>query len=335
MANAKGTAHSVYPEYSIGGWIIMLGWRSSGFSPLPSGGALRHGLERRDREDEQGGEEGAEAQQHRRRVGRHVAQAPAHEEEHEARPQRQQPHPQQQRALLRGPRRRRAVEGRRRGRGVRGHHVEVEVRAQEGDLEDREGRASSAAPARRPSAARSRPSRAARCAPRRARRRCRRRTSRGRGSGRPGLRGPWRQLCAAGLSVNFDGHFVTSESFSPTNSAAALAHRDDDLAPVAEGVGHRPHVAHGHRGAAVAVAHAEERRVAALLDRPVHDLARELVGAPGVGAGQQPGGLDRRAGRGEARVGQRTGQQETAAVRATTRRMRRLREGSMRCRRVY
>jgi hypothetical protein len=39
MANAKGTAHSVYPEYSIGGWIIMLGWRSRGLRPLPSAGA--------------------------------------------------------------------------------------------------------------------------------------------------------------------------------------------------------------------------------------------------------------------------------------------------------
>ena len=38
-ANAKGTAKSVYPEYSIGGWIIMLGWRRSGFSPVPSSGA--------------------------------------------------------------------------------------------------------------------------------------------------------------------------------------------------------------------------------------------------------------------------------------------------------
>ena len=101
---------------------------------------LRHGVKGRDREDEQRGEEGAEAEQHGRRVGRHVAQAPAHEEEHEARPQRQQPHPEQQRALLGRPRRGRAVEGRRRGRRVRGDDVEVEVRAQEGDLEDREGR---------------------------------------------------------------------------------------------------------------------------------------------------------------------------------------------------
>jgi hypothetical protein len=28
----------VYPEYSIGGWIIMLGWRRSGLRPTPSAG---------------------------------------------------------------------------------------------------------------------------------------------------------------------------------------------------------------------------------------------------------------------------------------------------------
>ena len=38
-ANANGIVHSVYPEYSIGGWTIMLGWRSSGSSPTPSAGA--------------------------------------------------------------------------------------------------------------------------------------------------------------------------------------------------------------------------------------------------------------------------------------------------------
>src|SRR6476646_8695138 len=38
-ANAKGTVNSVYPEYSIGGWIIIDGCRSSGLSPLPSAGA--------------------------------------------------------------------------------------------------------------------------------------------------------------------------------------------------------------------------------------------------------------------------------------------------------
>src|SRR5215210_5950740 len=40
IANANGTANSVYPEYSIGGWIIMLGCRSSGLSPEPSSGAI-------------------------------------------------------------------------------------------------------------------------------------------------------------------------------------------------------------------------------------------------------------------------------------------------------
>ena len=39
-ANANGIVKSVYPEYSIGGWIIMLGWRSSGLSPAPSAGTL-------------------------------------------------------------------------------------------------------------------------------------------------------------------------------------------------------------------------------------------------------------------------------------------------------
>ena len=35
-ANANGIVNSVYPEYSIGGWNIMAGWRSSGFRPAPS-----------------------------------------------------------------------------------------------------------------------------------------------------------------------------------------------------------------------------------------------------------------------------------------------------------
>jgi hypothetical protein len=39
IAKAKGTVNSVYPEYSIGGWIIIDGWRSSGERPTPSAGA--------------------------------------------------------------------------------------------------------------------------------------------------------------------------------------------------------------------------------------------------------------------------------------------------------
>src|ERR1044072_2724633 len=38
-ANASGIEKSVYPEYSIGGWNIIAGWRSSGLRPVPSGGA--------------------------------------------------------------------------------------------------------------------------------------------------------------------------------------------------------------------------------------------------------------------------------------------------------
>ncbi len=40
IANANGIVSSVYPEYSIGGWIIMLGCRSSGSRPAPSVGGL-------------------------------------------------------------------------------------------------------------------------------------------------------------------------------------------------------------------------------------------------------------------------------------------------------
>ena len=40
MQKAKGTSSSVNPEYSIGGWIIIVVWRSSGSSPAPSGGGL-------------------------------------------------------------------------------------------------------------------------------------------------------------------------------------------------------------------------------------------------------------------------------------------------------
>jgi len=41
IPNANGTAISVYPEYSIGGWNIMLGCWSSGSSPAPFTGATR------------------------------------------------------------------------------------------------------------------------------------------------------------------------------------------------------------------------------------------------------------------------------------------------------
>ena len=40
IANANGIVSSVYPEYSIGGWIIMLGCSNSGSRPAPSGGGF-------------------------------------------------------------------------------------------------------------------------------------------------------------------------------------------------------------------------------------------------------------------------------------------------------
>ena len=73
-ANANGIANSVYPEYSIGGWIIMLGWRSSGFSPVALQRRDREHRERRLQEDEQRREERREAEQHRRRPRRDLAQ---------------------------------------------------------------------------------------------------------------------------------------------------------------------------------------------------------------------------------------------------------------------
>ena len=40
IANANGIVSSVYPEYSIGGWIIIVGWSSRGSSPAPSAGGF-------------------------------------------------------------------------------------------------------------------------------------------------------------------------------------------------------------------------------------------------------------------------------------------------------
>ena len=84
-------------------------------------------------------EEGAEAEHDRGRVGRDVAQALARQEQREARPQRHQPRPQQQRAFLRRPDRGGSVEGRRGAAGGVGDRVEGEVVAQERELEHEEG----------------------------------------------------------------------------------------------------------------------------------------------------------------------------------------------------
>ena len=85
-------------------------------------------------------------------------------------------------------------------------------------------------------------------------------------------------------SVNFEGHFVTSESRSPTNVVALLAHGDDDLAALAERVGDRAAVADRHGGGALAVAHAEVDAAGRVAHRVVDDLAGELVGRPRLGA---------------------------------------------------
>src|ERR687894_3253393 len=65
---------------------------------------------------------------------------------------------------------------------------------------------------------------------------------------------------------------------------ALLAHRDDDLAALAEGVRQRAAVGHGHRGRAVAVANAEVDAVARRAHGAVLDLAGELVGHARLGA---------------------------------------------------
>ena len=90
---------------------------------------------RRRVEDHQRDEEAAQPEQDRCGIGGHVAHPPAREEQGEARPQRQKPGPQKQRAFLRGPHGRGPVEGRRGAAGGVGDGVEGEVVAQERDLE--------------------------------------------------------------------------------------------------------------------------------------------------------------------------------------------------------
>ena len=68
----------------------------------------------------------------------------------------------------------------------------------------------------------------------------------------------WPQLrCDFGSAVNFDGHFVTSESGCADEAVALLAHVDDDLAALAERVGHRARVGDGHRPAPLRSSHPE------------------------------------------------------------------------------
>ena len=119
----------------------MLGCISSGSRPAPLDGVDggRRGLERIRGERGERGEEPGQAEQHGGRVGGDLPQAAARQEQRQGRPQRRERHPQQQRALLRGPRRRQLVEDRDRRGGRVGDDLEAEVIAQERELEHDKG----------------------------------------------------------------------------------------------------------------------------------------------------------------------------------------------------
>ncbi len=204
----------------------MLGCSSSGSRPAPSTGGGAVVVERVREEDRQRGEERAEAEQHRGRVRGDLPNPPARQEQDQARPQRQQEHPQQQRPLLRGPRRGRLVERRRGRRGVRGDDVEREVGAQERGLEDHRTRTTispaSAYTERRPESTQSGlPGDALR----RARRRSRRARRAARGSAARDRAGPSQILAPRvrrhqydeAAAWYLDGHLVVSEFCWPTN----------------------------------------------------------------------------------------------------------------------
>ena len=188
-------------------------------------------------EDHQPDEEGAEAGEDRRRPGHDLAVAAAGDEEDPARGQREHPGPEQQRALLARPHRGQLVEGRRGRRGVIGDQREVEVVAEERDLDEDDRRGEQ--PGHRVDRARgrSRPSGGRRCGrrrrrrpPRRARRAGRRPAVRSRGSsaGLPRRRG--RELRRA----------LRDQAVPLADEGAVLELAGDDhLAPVAERIRHR------------------------------------------------------------------------------------------------
>ena len=116
----------------------MLGLRSSGSRPAPSAGAGCVCANGESKKTSSVVKNAPKPSSTLVAYGHDVAQAVARDVGRDARPDREQPDPQQQRALLRGPQRRRAVEQRRRrARGV-GDGVVGEVVADERDLEDRD-----------------------------------------------------------------------------------------------------------------------------------------------------------------------------------------------------
>ena len=214
----------------------MLGWRSSGLSPAPSAGGAASVVNGDSRKTSSAAEERAEAEQHGGRVGRDLAQPAAREEQDRAAPQREQQHPQQQRALLRRPHRGQPVEQRRRRGRVARDEREREVRADERRLQDRHRHdqqpgervdgAAAGGDVLAPAGARAVERGADAVDADR---------QRGDQAEEAGERhGPAQVL---GSAENFDGHLVTSESGWPSNTAPCLRTSIDDLAPLAERVG--------------------------------------------------------------------------------------------------
>ena len=308
----------------------MLGWRSSGFRPVPSAGGAASGANGDSRNTSSAAEERAEAEQHGGRVRRHLAQPPAREEQDRAAPQRQQQHPQQQRALLRGPRRGQPVEERRRRRRVARRRARSEKsERRNASLED--AKATDEQPGQRVDGAAAGGDQVAPAGARAVQRGAdaveadgQREDQAGAAGGAPRLR-----LRCFGSAVNFEGHFVTSESRSPTKTRALLAHVDHDLAPLAERV-----------RAPGPVAHAARRRrpsrswtrnvwtVPSCVPAALRDLAGQLVGLARLG-GRRAGSAG--APRSPRRSSCRRARPRAAArsVSATTSRVVRLRDGSI------
>ena len=193
----------------------MLGCRNSGDSPFPSTAAGSSSWSGCANSEDQRHEEAPEAEQHSRRVRSDLAQPLPGRDQRQAGPTRQQPHPQQQRTLLRRPQRRQLVEGRRGGARMARDEPEREVGTQEGRLEDDHGdrqdpeeRVHRAAPYRHPLRS------SGACAVKRARdadQRDRQREDETSASERQHLRS------ASASELNFEGHLVISESRSATN----------------------------------------------------------------------------------------------------------------------
>ena len=263
----------------------MLGCRSSGLRPdaldrgdgatRSNGGALK---------SSSAAKNVAEPEQHGGRVRRDVAQAPAQQEEAQRAPHRQQPEPQEQRALLRGPRGRGAVVPGGRRRGVRADDGELEVRAQERDLEDHERDRRDRGERVERAAAGEHVGLAAHA-----------RAGDGRADAvdaeaerddQAGLADDAHRLRSARRAD--DGGCCSSRELRRAlrrqrvlladPGAAALAHVHDDLAALAERVRHGAACSAPARTRAVAVAHAEGDAVGVAPDRPVDDLAGQLVG---------------------------------------------------------